>query len=399
MDVESAIKLLEDLPAQPEQVKQLSSDVRQRILALVKNLPLLVLTPEQIAFMQIFETPPRQFAIRMAVDLRIFHILVERAGTPISSADLASQCGAEEVLVVRIMRVVTAAGYAQESGAREYVATRMSKAMVVPHIEAFAAHVYEASARSCNRMPEYFKTHGYKNPEDDLNGPSQYALGTDLHFFEYLHKDPVKAERFNICMTGSKAGLRFWFEWFPVTEHLVKPFKASGATDVPFLVDLGGGIGLHVRRLLEANPEAEPLVLQDLPGTIAKAKDLDPRIKPMVHDFFTQQPIKGAYLYYTRLVLHDWPDERCRTLLKATATAMKPGFSRVLLNETIIPEKDCPPLLAAADITMMSLLAGMERTKKQWIDLVESSGLRVVKIWHSPDFRDLEGVIECEVPE
>jgi len=259
---------------------------------------------------------------------------------------------------------------------------------------------YEASARSCNRMPEYFKTHGYKNPTDELNGPSQYALGTNLHFFEYLHQDPVKAERFNTCMTGSKAGLRFWFEWFPVAEHLLNPFKNSpDASSTPFLVDLGGGIGLHVKRLLEAFPAAEPLVLQDLPGTIVKVQDVDSRIQPMVHDFFTPQPVKGAYLYYTRLVLHDWPDQRCRDLLRATAAAMKPGFSRLLLNETIIPEKGCPPLLAAADITMMSLLAGMERTKKQWVGLVESAGLRVAKIWHSPDFRDLEGVIEVEVPE
>lgn len=248
-------------------------------------------------------------------------------------------------------------------------------------------------------MPEYFKTHGYKNPEDELNGPAQYALGTDLHFFDYLHADPVKAQRFNTCMTGSKAGLRFWFEWFPVTEHLINPFKAADASDTPFLVDLGGGVGLHVKKLVEAYPEAAPIVLQDLPGTIAKVKDIDPKIQPMVHNFFEPQPVKGAYLYYTRLVLHDWPDEACRKLLRATAAAMKPGFSRILLNETIIPEKDCPPLLAAADITMMSLLAGMERTKKQWIDLVESSGLRLVKIWHSPDFRDLEGIIECEVPQ
>lgn len=55
MDVEAAIKVLEDLPAQPEQVKQLSPKVRQQILALAKNLPSSVLTPEQIAFMQIFE--------------------------------------------------------------------------------------------------------------------------------------------------------------------------------------------------------------------------------------------------------------------------------------------------------------------------------------------------------
>lgn len=39
------------------------------------------------------------------------------------------------------MRVVTAAGYAKEFDAKQYVATRMSKAMDEPHIEAFAAHV------------------------------------------------------------------------------------------------------------------------------------------------------------------------------------------------------------------------------------------------------------------
>ncbi len=55
MDVQSALKVLEDLPAQAEQVKQLSLDIQQRILALAKNLPSLVLTPEQIAFMQIIE--------------------------------------------------------------------------------------------------------------------------------------------------------------------------------------------------------------------------------------------------------------------------------------------------------------------------------------------------------
>ena len=78
----------------------------------------------------------------MGVDLRIFHALVERAGTPISSTELAAKCSCDEVLLVRIMRVITAAGYAKESGEREYIATRMSHAMVVPHIEAFAAHVY-----------------------------------------------------------------------------------------------------------------------------------------------------------------------------------------------------------------------------------------------------------------
>ena len=55
-------------------------------------------------------------------------------------------------------------------------------------------------------------------------------------------------------------------------------------------------------------------------------------------------------------------------------------------------------LAAAADITMMSLLVGMEGTEGQWRDLVERAGSKVVEVRRSPDWRDVEGVVECELP-
>lgn len=55
MDVDAALRVLEDLAAQPEQGKQLSPAIRQRILNLSNDLPGLVLIPERIAFMHIFE--------------------------------------------------------------------------------------------------------------------------------------------------------------------------------------------------------------------------------------------------------------------------------------------------------------------------------------------------------
>ncbi|KAG6354382.1 hypothetical protein INS49_004399 [Diaporthe citri] len=36
----------------------------------------------------------------------------------------------------------------------------------------------------------------------------------------------------------------------------------------------------------------------------------DSRVELQVHDFFTPQPVKGARAYFTRSVLHDWPDEQ-----------------------------------------------------------------------------------------
>ena len=45
---------------------------------------------------------------------------------------------------------------------------------------------------------------------------------------------------------------------------------------------------------------------------------------------------------------------------------------------------------------MMSMHAGMERTRSQWTRLLEHEGLRVVEFWLPPE-RDGEGIIEVEL--
>ena len=100
-------------------------------------------------------------------------------------------------------------------------------------------------------------------------------------------------------------------------------------------------------------------------------------------------------MYYTHFLLHDFNDEKCREILRNLVSAMKPGYSKILLNESVLPERDCPSFFAAGDLNMMSCLAGIKRTEKQWVDLVESVGLELVKIWKSPFSGDEEGVIEA----
>lgn len=52
------------------------------------------------------QTHTYNFCIRLAVDLGIFHILVERGSRPIGSADLATLCGAQELLIGRFIPVM-----------------------------------------------------------------------------------------------------------------------------------------------------------------------------------------------------------------------------------------------------------------------------------------------------
>ena len=78
--------------------------------------------------------------------------------------------------------------------------------------------------------------------------------------------------------------------------------------------------------------------------------------------------------------------------------AMKPNYSKILLNESVLPDTDCPSFLAAGDINMMSIMGGMKRTEKQWEELLRSVDLHVVKIWKSPNPRNEEAIIEAVLP-
>ena len=184
-----------------------------------------------------------------------------------------------------------------------------------------------------------------------------------------------------------------------------------------YCVDVGGASGHDFERILSNFPSSKDhLILQDLPGTISNIKGLSEGITAMAHDFFTPQPIKGASLsylistdsadlystaaaraYYTHIVFHDWPDEICQKILRNLMLAMKPGYSKILINESVLPDRDCPYFFAAADLNMMAILGGMERTRQQWFALLESVGLEVVRIWESPYEDDADGVIEAKL--
>ena len=71
---------------------------------------------------------------------------------------------------------------------------------------------------------------------------------------------------------------------------------------------------------------------------------------------------------------------------------MVPGYSKLILNEAILPNKDWSLMHAVGDIHIMALLSAAKRSQKQFEDLISSAGLQIDKFWYSPDFG--EGVIE-----
>jgi demethylsterigmatocystin 6-O-methyltransferase len=65
--------------------------------------------------------------------------------------------------------------------------------------------------------------------------------------------------------------------------------------------------------------------------------------------------------------------------LKAIIPAMGP-HSRIIIDEVVLPDIGVPWQAAYMDITMMSSLGGIERTKMEWESLMGQAGLKILDI-------------------
>ena len=105
----------------------------------------------------------------------------------------------------------------------------------------------------------------------------------------------------------------------------------------------------------------------------------------------------GARAYYFRTIFHDWPDDKCVDILRHTADAMKAGYSKLLISESILRDTNTGLVPASLDLQTMGLHAGKERSEKQWRDLLRVAGFEITGIWHST--KGEEDVIEAVLTE
>ena len=74
---------------------------------------------------------------------------------------------------------------------------------------------------------------------------------------------------------------------------------------------------------------------------------------------------------------------------------MKPGYSKLLINEYVVPDFGAAWPMTSMDWLMMALGAVKERTDKQWRELLQQAGLKVTGIWTYE--QGTESLIEAEV--
>lgn len=65
--------------------------------------------------------------------------------------------------------------------------------------------------------------------------------------------------------------------------------------------------------------------------------ELTGRVKFMEHDFFKEQPVHGADVYFFRWIFHNWSDKYSIKILRSLIPALKPG-ARVVINDNVLPQ-------------------------------------------------------------
>jgi hypothetical protein len=278
--------------------------------------------------------------------------------------DLAAAVGADRRALHRVMRMLAGTGVFEETKPGEYKLTPVSDLLRSDHprsMRAMAAMIADESHwLPWGRLADVVRSG---------KSGAQHAFGTDIFTWFQQEENRAQWETFNAAMTSFSA----------TTAVLVADtYDFSGFRKI---VDIGGGHGFLLRKVLEKAPGATG-VLFDLPGVVegADRKAVGDRIELVGGDFFERVP-GGGDCYTLKHIIHDWSDDHCRKILGNIAAAMAPG-GRVLVLETVMPESPAPHPAKFMDVNMLAMTeGGCERTEREYRELFRSSGLELSKIY------------------
>lgn len=192
-------------------------------------------------------------------------------------------------------------------------------------------------------------------------GGVPFELTHGVRFFEHLAAHPEQGSAFQASMRARSSR-----EAAAVVAAY--DFSAFGT-----LVDVGGGEGVLLARILEAAPGLSG-VLFDHPAVVARST-----LPSVAGDFFDEVP-PGADAYVLSRVIHDWDDAEAVAILRTCRRAMT-GSARLLLVEAELPESAADhPAAIRMDLHMLALLCGRERTHVEYATLLAQAGLELTAV-------------------
>lgn len=311
--------------------------------------------------------------LHAAVKLEIPDILVEKG---LCIEELAEITGTVPNTLYRLMRALSGVGIFAEMKNHVFVNTSLSECLT------------EGRLKSAALM---FHSSWHDSMWDNLlyslqTGKPAFEKVHNIPAFEWFKKNPKEAEIFNKA-NSFKAGFSHGV--------IAKEYDFTG---INTLTDVGGGFGSLMVEILKINSHMRGIVAE-LPETIAhvdeiiKTNNLENRMSAVECDFFKNIP-GGSDAYLFSHIVHDWPDDKCITILKNCRKVIA-SEGKLLIAEDVIPEGNTFSVSKLLDLEVLLMGGGCERNKEEFRTLMKKSGFRISQIIHTKEnISIIEGVPE-----
>lgn len=281
---------------------------------------------------------------------------------PKSVAELAAATEADEDVLYRFCRVLASMGVLDSHPDKHFSLTEAGRILRSDAPGGFRYGVMLQSGACFRAWTEVMHTVRTGKPAfDKVHGAAYY---------DYLEANPAENELFNRAMGVTSLA--------PAIAALER-YDFSG---IKRLVDVGGGVGTLLAAVLKMNPGMTGVV-QDLATVTAEApahlaeQGVEDRVEVVSASFF-DSVVPGADAYVLSRVLHNWSDEDCLKILGRIREVMPP-HAKLIVVDSVVPDGGGLHPSMLADLFMMVILGGKERTEQDWRELLDTAGFRMTQ--------------------
>jgi hypothetical protein len=318
-------------------------------------------------------TPPHARLIQMGTGYWVSRIVYAAAklgladhlaDRPKSAAELAGPTNTHEPSLHRLMRTLASLGILSEDTDHRFALTSLGEALKAGAPGYARSSILSLAGelrwRSWGEILHCLET-----------GETGVTKAFGMTGWEYAEQHPQEMTHFQEAMIGF---------------HGREPAAVAAAYDFSgfkTVIDIGGGTGHMLATILDHFPAARG-ILFDLPNVVheapalIQARGLTDRVTVEAGDFFASVPA-GGDAYVLSHVIHDWDDEKCLTILGHCHRAMNPG-GRLLIIELVLKDGDVPDFGKIADMEMLVMAGGQERTGQEYDTLLGKAGFRLERV-------------------
>jgi hypothetical protein len=174
----------------------------------------------------------------------------------------------------------------------------------------------------------------------------------------------------------------FWEGMYSVSMATARAFaEVVDMSGVRRLLDVGGGGGAYGIELSKRYPELKttvydlPLVCSITQKKISDAGFAD-RVDTLSGDFFTDPELPSGYdAMLLSMVLHDWGEADCRSIIGKCAAALAPGGRLIITELFVLDDKSGPQNAALMSMNMLVETMGRNYTAGEYRAWLAEAGL------------------------